>query len=54
VSASTAKTIGVLTWSEDGSDLTVAQRGEVGLSGHRRIEKLTFGARVTAQLWERP
>jgi hypothetical protein len=54
VSASTARTIWVLTWSEDGSDLTPAQRGEVGLSGHRRIEKLPFGARVSAQLWQRP
>ena len=52
-SASTADSIWVLTWSEDHEELTSEQRRDIGLGGHRLIERLQFGSRVTAQLWKR-
>jgi len=54
VSASTADSIWVLTWSNTKHDLTPVERREIGLAGHERVEKLQFGSRVTAQLWRRP
>jgi mannosyltransferase len=54
VSASRASSIWVLTWSETKQDLTPVERRGIGLAGHRRVEKLQFGSRVTAQLWRRP
>jgi len=54
VSASTANSIWVLRWSESKRDLTPAERLGIGLTGHRRVEELRFGSRLTAQLWRRP
>ena len=53
VSASTARSIWVLVWSEDGSDLTAAQRLGAGLAGHRLVRTLGFGKRLRAELWTR-
>ena len=54
VSASTARTIWVLWWSQEKQDMTPLDRRETGLAGHRRVETLRFGSRLSAQLWRRP
>jgi mannosyltransferase len=53
VSASTADSVWVLVWSEDGRDLTGPQRAGVGLRGHRLVESIAFGKRLRAELWTR-
>ena len=54
VSASTAGTIWVLWWSQEKHDPTAVDRREIGLGGHRRVETLPFGSRLSLQLWRRP
>ncbi len=54
VSASTAGSIWVLAWSQEKQDMTPHERRAIGLAGHRRIETLDFGSRLSAQLWRRP
>ena len=52
-SVSTADSIWVLTWSETGHALPVDERKPLGFGEHRLVERLEFGERVTAQLWQR-
>jgi len=52
-SVSTADSIWVLTWSESGHALPVTERRPLGFGEHRLVERLDFGERVTAQLWQR-
>lgn len=54
VSAATADSIWVLWWSQEKQDMTALERRQIGLAGHRRVEKLEFGSRLSAQLWRRP
>ncbi len=54
VDVSTADSIWVITWSETGDDITAAERRALGFGDHARTEKLQFGWRVSAQLWQRP
>jgi len=51
---STADSIWVLHWSEEGSELPADVRRPLGFGDHVLIEKLQFGWRVSAQLWQRP
>ena len=53
VDVSTADSIWVITWSETGDDITAAERRVLGFGDHVRNEKLQFGWRVSAQLWQR-
>ena len=50
---STADSIWVLVWSEDGHDLPRAERQPLGFGEHRLVESRQFGWRVSAQLWKR-
>jgi mannosyltransferase len=50
---STADSIWVLVWSEDGHELPPDVRRPLGFGEHVRVEKLPFGWRVSAQLWRR-
>ena len=50
---STADSIWVLHWSEDGADLAGRRRRPLGFGDHVLVEKLQFGWRVSAQLWRR-
>jgi hypothetical protein len=52
-SASTDDSIWVLAWSEHGSHLPAAERRPLGFGDHRLVETVTFGRRVSAQLWRR-
>ncbi|HXG76898.1 MAG TPA: glycosyltransferase family 39 protein [Gaiellaceae bacterium] len=51
---STARSVWVLRWSEEGGRLDRGERGPLGLGDHRLVESLPFGSRLTAQLWQRP
>jgi mannosyltransferase len=51
---SSADSIWVLLWSEDGHVLPSDVRRPLGFGEHRRAEKLQFGRRLSAQLWVRP
>jgi mannosyltransferase len=51
---SSADSVWVLSWSEDGHDLPVSVRAPLGFGQHRLVESHPFGWRVTAQLWQRP
>lgn len=51
---STADSIWVLYWSEDGPNLPAEVRRPLGFGDHELRETLQFGWRVSAQLWERP
>jgi hypothetical protein len=51
--ASSADSVWVLVWSEDGGQLTAAERSEIGLEAHRLVEREDFGRRLSAQLWQR-
>jgi mannosyltransferase len=51
---STADSIWVLHWSEDGLNLPVEVREPLGLGGHELVERRQFGWRLSAQLWRRP
>jgi uncharacterized membrane protein len=53
VSASRADKIWVLRWSEEKRDLTAEERSAIGLRGHRLVDKLQFGSRLSAELWKR-
>jgi mannosyltransferase len=50
---SSADSIWVLVWSEDGHDLPESERRPLGFGDHRLVERLQFGWRVSAQLWRR-
>lgn len=50
---STADSIWVLVWSEDGHRLAASERRPLGFGDHRLVERLQFGRRVSAQLWRR-
>ena len=50
---SRADSIWVLTWSETGDDITAAERRALGFGDHELVEKLPFGWRLSAQLWQR-
>jgi hypothetical protein len=51
--ASNADSVWVLVWSEEGGQLTAAERSELGLGTHRLVEREEFGRRLSAQLWQR-
>ena len=51
---STADSVWVLSWSEDGHDLPAAERAPLGFGRHELVESHPFGWRLTAQLWRRP
>jgi mannosyltransferase len=53
-SASTADSIWVLMWSENGHALPADVRAPLGFGAHRLVEQHRFGWRVRAQLWKRP
>jgi len=50
---STADSIWVLHWSEDGPALPAGLRRPLGFGDHVLVEKLQFGWRLSAQLWRR-
>jgi len=50
---SSADSLWVLVWSEDGHGLPESERRRVGFGDHRLVERLQFGRRVSAQLWKR-
>ena len=51
---STADSIWVLRWSEDGPEMSADVRRPRGFGDHVLVEQLQFGWRLTAQLWRRP
>jgi mannosyltransferase len=51
---STADSIWVLNWSEEGVELPADVRRPLGFGDHVLVERLQFGRRVSAQLWRRP
>ena len=51
---STADSIWVLHWSEEGSALPADVRRRLGFGGHVLVDEIQFGWRVSAQLWRRP
>jgi hypothetical protein len=51
---STADSIWVLHWSEDGPALPADVRRPLGFGDHVLVEQREFGWRLTAQLWRRP
>ena len=51
---STADSIWVLHWSEDGPALPADLRRPLGFGDHVLVERLQFGRRLSAQLWRRP
>jgi mannosyltransferase len=54
VDVSSADSIWVLVWSETKPrDIESAERRALGFGDHRRIERLQFGRRLSAQLWRR-
>lgn len=53
IDVSSANSIWVLTWSEQGDDISPTDRRALGFGDHRRVERLDFGSRVSAQLWSR-
>jgi mannosyltransferase len=48
---STADAVWVLSWSEDGHELSSAERAPLGFGQHELVESRQFGWRVAAQLW---
>jgi mannosyltransferase len=53
VDTSTADSIWVLRWSEEGGAIARAERRPLGFGDHRLVERHDFGRRVSAQLWRR-
>jgi mannosyltransferase len=53
VDTSTADSIWVLRWSEDGGAIAAAERRPLGFGDHHLVERHDFGRRVSAQLWRR-
>jgi mannosyltransferase len=53
VDTSTADSIWVLRWSEDGGGIARAERRPLGFGDHHLVERHAFGWRVSAQLWRR-
>jgi mannosyltransferase len=51
--ASSADSVWVLTWSETGHRLPLAEREPLGLGEHRLVERRDFGQRVALQHWIR-
>jgi hypothetical protein len=50
---STADSIWVLHWSEDGPAIPAEVRGPLGFGDHELVESRQFGWRLSAQLWRR-
>ncbi len=50
---SSADSLWVLVWSEDGHRLPASERRPLGFGDHRLVERLQFGRRLSAQLWKR-
>jgi hypothetical protein len=50
---STADSIWVLRWTEDGRPLDDEERSALGFGKHTLVESLDFGSRVDAQRWVR-
>jgi len=50
---SSADSLWVVVWSESGHRLPESERRPLGFGDHRLVERLQFGRRVSAQLWER-
>lgn len=50
---SSADSIWVLAWSEDGHELPAGVRRPLGFGDHELVERQQFGRRVSAQLWRR-
>jgi mannosyltransferase len=50
---STADSLWVLYWSEDGTEIPADVRAPLGFGDHVLVEKQQFGWRVSAQLWRR-
>jgi mannosyltransferase len=48
---SEAPRIWVLRWSETGRPLTAEERSSLGFGGHRLVERIPFGRRLSLQLW---
>lgn len=53
VDVSTADSIWVLRWTEEGRPLAAEERGSLGFGEHMMVESLDFGSRVDAQRWVR-
>jgi len=53
VGTSTADSIWVLRWSEEGGAIAPAERRALGFGDHHLVERHDFGRRVSAQLWRR-
>ena len=51
---STADSIWVVHWSEDGPELPADVRRPLGFGDHVLVERLQFGWRLSAELWRRP
>lgn len=51
---SSADSIWVLYWSEDGPEIPADVRRPLGFGEHELVERQQFGWRVSAQLWQRP
>ena len=51
---STADSVWVISWSEDGDELPAAVRAPLGFGRHELVVSKGFGWRLTAQLWRRP
>ena len=51
---STADTIWVLYWFEEGAEIPADVRRPLGFGDHVLVERQQFGRRLTAQLWKRP
>jgi mannosyltransferase len=51
---STADSIWVLHWSENGPALDAETRRPLGFGDHVLVKRLQFGWRLTAELWRRP
>jgi mannosyltransferase len=53
VDTSTADSVWVLRWSEDGGGIARSERRLLGFGDHHLVERHDFGWRVSAQLWRR-
>jgi mannosyltransferase len=51
--ASTADSVWMLSWSEDGHEIEPMALESLGLANHRRVEQISYGWRLTAQHWMR-
>jgi mannosyltransferase len=54
VDVSTADSVWVLRWSEEGGLIRHSERSGLGLGEYRLVERLDFGWRLSLQHWSRP